>query len=308
VNALVHAYNEGTFEHCLCPREALEAVLADRPEDAAENLSTWRQARAAVGGADQVRIFRRLGVNLAQPLEGVTWGPWTDWIGLRFAEVAADPATLEPDALQPLDYAWRRRRSSFPDDAARRRAVELVLTRRAEDLQAWLDEGSTGTTRLRLAVETGERVGEVAHLSDERDDPTPESVTAGTGAGVLVRRGPEAGGYEVVGADVVEPDDPAAAGTRERFPLVHALLGGWFGSEELEHLHPWQAQQLMLQTEDDGVLAEFAGQLRQLLTADEEGLAAAVEASGCYVQPPHLRLWLTWMAWRIETFDWKPAV
>lgn len=320
MNLLSRAYAEGTLEYWLCPREALEALLAARPEEAARELTTVLTTIDDVDSSTELdpsdaarQIRRRLDVNFSEPLEGNDWRAWFGWVEGRLAEVAADPGTVHPEVDQPVYYPWRLRRSRFTGATAKRQAVEEVLARAGDEVRSWVASPTPAPTRLRVVGEVAAEVGESAEMSwdpYDRFSTGVSSVVASRVVGVVLRAGAGDGGFEVLGADIADPGgEPSARAVRDGFPLLHAVLGGWFGDEQLREQHPWDAQRTMLETEDDEVLDAFAAQLRELLDgSDDEELELAVEALGCFVEPTHLRLWLTWMAWRIETFDWKPAV
>jgi hypothetical protein len=306
VSALRDAFGEGTLEYWLCPREALEHALRSNPDGRQADLVEWQDAVATAEG-DADRALDRLGVNFVNPLEGDDWWPWLRWVGSRLAEVRDDPSSLAPPLS--VSYAWLRRGSSFTDESAERRAVESVLARNGDAIRAWSDAAHPTTTRLRLVADVGEEVGEATRFSDDPFDTDVVEAADSRTAAVVLGRTQVGRRFEVLGADVVDPGEGVdQAATRAAYPTLHAVLGGWFRGEDLEEPEPWYVQRTMLETEDDTVLAAVAAEGRQLLdSVDDPQLDRAVEALGCYVQPPHLRLWLTWMCWRIETFDWKPT-
>ncbi|NIZ90058.1 hypothetical protein [Kineococcus rubinsiae] len=291
-------------------REALERQIAAPNHDAGLTLGRWRAAVDATSSEEDIRnAINSLGANVWQPLEGTSWRRWATWFENRLQEAVDHPDTVLPSEHLPDHYTWRRRTTTRLDpDAADRWAREAsrVDVRRIED---WLAADADGGVHLYLLYDTGQVVGEVSDL-EERDTYGHQLVVrsrSSTRVGVRLSRSLTGNGMHpfVRGVHVAEPvDDPRAASWRAAWPTLTAVLGGCFS--DTYQLTPWTDQRRMLFAEPAAVLDRLAAEGDELLRLDDDDLHAAVVALGCFVEPPHLRLWLTWMFWRIRTFDWNP--
>ena len=306
---LEESYGEGRdlLYDSLDDREALERQIADPAHDPARTLERWR---AATSGAVTNEEFSEqaypLGINRWPPIEGTSWRRWGQWLEERLSQAAAHPETrLDPAAL-PARYSWRRRRGSRLSEVAAARLADRAIAVHRSALDAWAAAApEEGGHRLCLLLETAEVVGRIDTLSDATSSRDQEVVssTATTTVAVRVVRTADAG-WSVDGVHPTDPETASGSRLRARWPALASALGGCFGDDP--RLFPWRRQRDLLFTEPPAFLDRLAAEGDELLTLDDADLHAAVVALGCFVEPPHLRLWLTWMFWRIRTFDWNP--
>jgi len=290
-------------------REALERQLADDRHDITTTLTRWRDALADVTTEFGIRdALNRMGANRSNPIEGASWQRWATWFEARLQEAVEHPDTVLPDGHLPDDYTWRRRRTTRLDLRTTDRLAQEALREQAAYVEAWLAADERSGVQLYLLHETSDVNGEVEDLADA-DLYGRQQVLASRPSrrvGIRISRSFDGDGMRPVvrGVHVAEPvDDLRAAGWRKRWPLLTAALGGYFS--DTHQLMPWTDQRRMLFTESPAFLDRLAAEGDELLTLDDADLHAAVVALGCFVEPPHLRLWLTWMFWRIRTFDWS---
>ena len=282
-----------------CPREGLELSLAERWERLDFDRDHWRSViERARRSDDPAGVFQRMGeVDFRDPPEGTSWLRWAEWVDERLTEAAERPETVLRGVIDRFAiHSWRRRSSVVPVGA------EAVLDRLGGPRWPAHDpSGGEAPVRWYVTGDTGAPVGAALRL-DERGRPTSSTPT--TWAGAVLQR--TAGGTAcLVGVHALEPDaDPRAPRWRERWPALHALLGGWFSEAAFSRRDLWMQQRQMLSTEPAGVLARAVEEGGDLLTLGDADLRAAVLALGCIVELPHLRSWLQWMFWRVHRFDW----
>lgn len=273
----------------LCPRERLEHLLATNAVDFARERDVWRDllSRARAGDVED-EIARRSGVYSVLPPEGVSWVRWAEWLDSRLSEVADDPSSTVdlPDDLP----GWRSYASELApgaQDLVRRALVRVALP-------------ETSTMRDFVVVDAGAPVGAV--LRGDEDSAQEEPVVSRT-LGVVLERTDR---LRVVQVNAVDPwRDERFAGWSSSWPLLTAVLGGWFSDAALGDGDPWLQQAAMLASESDEVLTGLVREGRELLLLGDADLRAFVASTGSCVQPDHLRWWFEWTFWRIETFDWK---
>lgn len=290
-------------------REALERQIAAPDHDAGLTLGRWRAAVPPDATEEDIRdAINSLGANVWQPLEGTSWRRWATWFENRLQEAVNDPETVLPAEHLPGDYTWRRRSTTRLDADAADRWAREALQFHAPRIDDWLAADADGGVHLYLLLDTRQVVGEVSDLEDADAYGHQRVVRArsSTRVGVRLSRSLTGNGMHpfVRGVHVAEPvDDPRAASWRAAWPTLTAVLGGCFS--DTYQLTPWTDQRRMLFAEPSAVLDRLAAEGDELLALGDDDLRAAVVALGCFVEPPHLRLWLTWMFWRIRTFDWS---
>ncbi|NAZ88443.1 hypothetical protein [Kineococcus indalonis] len=292
------------------PREAVELHLSlGGPQQAAASLAVLRQVTAGVSTEEAVRdVAHDLGAGTYDPPDGSSWLEWLAWYRERLQQAVDDPATiLSPGALPEWPYPWRLRDGAAADGATLRRAARVLTDRHRHDVDAWLADPDAGT-RLHLVGDVGADVGRAVRLAPLLRRGVVASAVRTTRAAVVLRRldagdaGPAA---EVAAAHPAEPwEHPAAASWRRAWPALTSFLGGWFNAADLADEPDWN-EWAALGAEAPAFLDRVADELPQLLARDEVELRAAVDALGCYAEPPHLRRWLGWTSWRIQRFDWS---
>jgi len=304
---LENSYGEGRdrMYDTLDDREALERQIADPEHDPATTLERWRSAtRGALTDDEFSEQSYSLGINRWPPIEGTSWRQWGRWLEERLTEPAEHPETrLDPAAL-PARYTWRRRRSSGLSDSGATQLADQVAADHRSALDAWAASPEERGHRLHLLLDARGVVGRIDRLSDapsSRDQHVVSSTETTTVAVCVVRTADAT--WSITAVHPTEPDSTAAQRLRERWPALASALGGWFGDDP--RLFPGRRQRDLLFDESPAFLDRVADEGDELLTLDDAGLHAAVVALGCFVEPPHLRLWLTWMFWRIRTFDWS---
>ena len=278
----------GDFGEALCPRTALEDVLARNRADHLAHRDHWRSVLEQAREGDFAEVmYRRGGVNLVDPPEGTSWERWAEWVDLRLSEVADDPARTAP--LPRSLLPWQVRFGEI--DGASTDAVRRAL--------GGVPPPAGVSRRDYVVVDLPGTVGTVA-----RRDPTTWTLTERRTArlGVVVERGDR---VRVVGVHAADPDVDRREGVwRARWPTLASSLGGWFSEAAFGGFTPWAQQRTMLEQESDAHLERLAAEGAELLELGDDDLHAAVRALGCYVEPSYLRLWLEWMFWRIGYFDW----
>ncbi|WP_432483513.1 hypothetical protein [Kineococcus esterisolvens] len=291
------------------PREAVERELSrSRPEDVARSLDVWRRATAGVSTEEGMRsVAHDLGAGTWDPPDGSSWLAWAAWYGERLRQAVDDPATILPRGAVPeWPYPWRVRDSAATSGSSLRRAVHVLVERHRDDVAAWLADPAAGT-RLHLVGETGAVVGQVVRTVPLRSGRAVASGVRTTRAAVVLRRldaGDAGPAHEVAAVHAAEPrEDPRAAAWRRELPALTSFLGGWFNAADLDDEPGWDEQRA-LRSEPAAFLDRVAAEVPRLLARDEVELRAAVDALGCYAEPPHLRRWLEWTSWRIQRFDW----
>jgi len=293
----------------LDPREALERQLADVDHSPELTLRRWGEATSGATTDAEIRIaFNALGGNLWDPVEGTSWRHWAEWFHRRLREAVTTPGTVLSDQQLPDQYTWRRRSTTPLALTDEELLMYLAMQAHGTRIDHWLAAGPATGRRLYLLLESDDELGEVSDLTDEDMYGDQDIITSRTSGrvGLRLSRTLTSDGMRalVQGLHIAEPvDDPRAEAWRRRWPALSAALGGYFSDGP--HLDPDPQQRLMLFTESPAFLDRLAAEGDELLTLDDAALHAAVVALGCFVEPPHLRLWLTWMFWRIRTFDWS---
>ncbi len=323
-NILWECYGEDTWHEFqdLDPRETVERVFVTQQANLVDLLPRWQREMAGAKTEDDVRAAGgRLGMNRWDPPESLSWVRWAAWFETRLIEAVEHPETLIPPDELPSPFRWRHRTApTLPPRLARQLAVEAV-DHHADRVDAWLTSDVSTGCRLYLLADLGRHLGHVHDLADPRpeerdpddrvdDDATPDTVITArrptTRIGVRLARTylDEQSLLDIQGVHLAEPVDARGHElVRDRWPALTALLGGWFSDRE--RWSPYMAQFQMLRTEHYTFFRAAVIEGRELLTLDDADLRHAVRALGCYVEPPHLRWWLTWMFWRIEEF-WIP--
>ncbi|GAB3462083.1 hypothetical protein AB1207_09620 [Kineococcus endophyticus] len=273
----------------LCPRERLEHLLASNGVDFARERDVWAEflSRARAGDVEW-EIAESSGVHSVLPPEGVSWARWAEWLDSRLSEVADDPSsTVDLPNYLP---GWRSYASELAPGA--QDLVQRALARVA------LPE--TSTMRDFVVVDAGAPVGAVLRGAE---DSAEEEPLVSHALGVVLERTDR---LRVVRVNAVDPRvDERFPRWSSSWPLLTAVLGGWFSDAALGQGDPWFQQAAMLASESDEVLTGLVREGRELLLLDDADLRAFVASTGSCIQPDHLRWWFEWMFWRIETFDWK---
>lgn len=292
------------------PREAVELHLSEGgPQQAAASLAVLREVTAGVGTEEGMRdVGDRLGSGTEDPPDGNSWLEWMAWYGERLQEAVEDPTTiLSRGAVPEWPYPWRLRDGAAAGAGALRHAVRVLTERHREDVDAWLADPDAGT-RLHLVGDVGADVGLAVRLAPLPSRGVVTSAVRTTRAAVVLRRldaGDAGPAWEVAAAHPAEPwEHPAAPAWRRAWPALTSFLGGWFNAADLADEPDWN-EWAALGAEAPAFLDRVADELPHLLARDEVALRAAVEALGCYAEPPHLRRWLGWTSWRIQRFDWS---
>ncbi|WP_432533765.1 hypothetical protein [Kineococcus arenarius] len=291
------------------PREAIERELtAAGAAGAADSLALWERATAGVDTEEGMRTTAHdLRIDSWDPPDGNSWLTWMAWYGERLREAVQDPRTiLSPGALPEWPYPWRVRDSAAVSGDSLRHAVRVLTGRHREELGAWLaDPGAGG--RLHLVGDVGAVVGQAVRRAPLLERDVVASGVETTRAAVVLRRleAAEAGpAWEVAAVHAAEPwEHPMAVTWRRQLPALTSFLGGWFNASDLAGEPGWDEWRA-LRTEPVAFLDRVAAEVPRLLARSDLDLPAAVEALGCYAEPPHLRRWLGWLAWRIQRFDW----
>jgi hypothetical protein len=286
---LITASLYGDWDWGLCPREALEHHLRINVSDYALVRDNWSWFLEDARTGDYEReIARRSGVYSVAPPEGVSWARWADWLEGRLTEVAADESTVYDLPRHPSH--WR----AFAADVDP--GAEDLVHRALSSVELPQVQG----VRDYVVVEAPGTVGVVMRPGPTQTSPR---LTFTSWLGVVVERTDET---RVVRVNAVDPGrDERFPEWRVRWPALTAALGGWFSDAALGTGDPWYQQSRMLELESDERLAVLVREGRELLQLDDEDVLAFVASAGSCVQPSHLRWWLEWMFWRIETFDWK---
>ncbi|MEZ0493796.1 hypothetical protein AB2L28_16275 [Kineococcus sp. TBRC 1896] len=275
----------------LCPRERLEHLLATNGVNFVREREVWSELLSRARASDvESEIAGSSGVHSVLPPEGVSWTRWAEWLDRRLNEVAADPSSTVD--LPPHLPAWR----SYTAEVEAEAEAEAVVRRALAGVMLPV----TPTVRDFVVVDAGETVGTVLRADDDSTEPRP---TASRFLGVVLERTDR---LRVVRVNVVDTRrDERSSRWISRWPVLTAVLGGWFSDAALGAGDPWFQQATMLASESDAVLAELVREGRELLLLSDADLHAFAASSGSCIQPPHLRWWFEWMFWRIETFDWK---
>ncbi|WP_432502695.1 hypothetical protein [Kineococcus arenarius] len=291
------------------PREAIERELTVAgAAGAADSLALWERATAGVDTEEGMRTTaNNLGVGLWDPPDGNSWLAWMAWYGERLREAVEDPTTiLSPDAVPEWPYPWKVRDSAAVSADSLRHAVRVLTARHREEVRDWLADPDAGT-RLHLVGDVGALVGQAVRRAPLPGRDVVASGVETTRAAVVLRRlaAAEAGpAWEVAAVHAAEPwEHPSAASWRRELPALTSFLGGWFNAADLIDEPDWNERQA-LRAEPVAFLDRVAAEVPRLLARSDLDLPAAVEALGCYAEPPHLRRWLGWLAWRIQRFDW----
>ncbi|MCI2237126.1 hypothetical protein MO973_40095 [Paenibacillus sp. TRM 82003] len=292
------------------PREAVERELtAGGPPRAAASLALWRRATAGVTTEEAMRaVAHDLGAGTWDPPDGNSWLTWMAWYGERLREAAEDPATiLSPGAVPEWPYPWRVRDSAAVSGDSLRHAVHVLTGRHREEVRDWLADPDAGS-RLHLVGDVGAVVGQAVRRAPLLERGVVASGVVTTRAAVVLRRLDAGGGgpaWEVASVHAAEPwEHPMAVTWRRELPALTSFLGGWFNASDLAG-EPGRDEWRALRTEPVAFLDRVAAEVPRLLARSDLDLPAAVEALGCYAEPPHLRRWLGWLAWRIQRFDWS---
>jgi len=290
-------------------REALERQLAKPKHSPALTLRRWREATSEEKTEDAIReAMNTLGANIWEPVEGTSWQRWAAWFEARLLEAATSPGTVLPSRQLPDRYTWRRRSTTPVVSTDEKLLLRFAMQVHGARIDRWLTAGPTAGLQLHLLLDNGEELGEIRDLTDE-DMYGDQDITASRSSsrvGLRLSRTLAGDGRKALvrGVHIAEPvDDPRAEAWRTRWPALNAALGGYFSDSD--RLSPWHDQRRMLFGESPAFLDRLAAEGDELLTLDDADLHAAVVALGCFVEPPHLRLWLAWMFWRIRTFDWS---
>lgn len=100
--------------------------------------------------------------------------------------------------------------------------------------------------------------------------------------------------------------DPVPDAVR-RWPTAANGFTEFFGQRMIESVDVGWDQTRMLTSRSLEWRTSLAGECDELLRLEDDTLRATVFALGSVVVPAtfRLRLWLTWMAWRIREFDWS---
>ncbi|NAZ80271.1 hypothetical protein GTR02_00350 [Kineococcus sp. R8] len=286
-------------------RESLERQIAQPAHDPATTLTRWRKAIATARSDEEVGDqANTLGINRRDPIEGTSWRRWGQWLEQRLTEVIEHPETrLNPDDL-PDRYTWQSHRGTPLSSSAAARFTEAATSAHRSSLDAWVTSPVDQGLRRHLLHDTGEIVGRVNELSaaEWSDDQVVVSSHETTTVGLRMLRSP-GGGWSVAGIHPALPETTAVARFRAQWPALTSALGGYFSDDP--RLFPWRDQRDLLFGEAVPFLTRVDAEGADLLALPDEQLRTAVRALGCAVEPPHLRLWLTWMFWRIRTFDWS---
>jgi len=233
-----------------------------------------------------------LGLQVALP-EGKSWRAWGEHVLVRVAEAIADPSTIEDD---PVQEPFRLPRTSrFTDLDTANTASTLVLRAHEERVRAW-SEDSGGWWRLHLYADLGKEVGVV--LGRGADGAPAREPVPVSGAVVLLRREPSGQVYIAT----AYPEAPLDVTVRERFPDLCNVFGGYFG-QDMDTV-PWEMRNNLLGVTRDPARSRMRTQLADLLTLDDQQLAAAVHSLGSYVLPKQLRPWVRRLWKGIDDYDW----
>ncbi|WP_432492394.1 hypothetical protein [Kineococcus auxinigenes] len=292
------------------PREAVERELtAGGATRAADSLEIWRRATAGVDTEEGMRTTAHdLGAGTWDPPDGNSWLTWMAWYGERLREAVEDPATiLSPGAVPQWPYPWKVRDSAAVSAGSLRHAVRVLTGRHREEVDAWLADPDAGG-RLHLVGDVGAVVGQAVRRAPLLGRDVVASGVETTRAAVVLHR-LDAGGtgpaWEVGAVHAAEPwEHPMALTWRRELPALTSFLGGWFNACDLADEPGWD-EWWALGAEPVAFLDRVAAEVPRLLARSDLDLPAAVEALGCYAEPPHLRRWLGWLAWRIQRFDWS---
>jgi hypothetical protein len=290
-------------------REALERQLADVEHSPELTLRRWREATSDATTGDEIRdAFNALGGNLWDPVEGTSWLHWAGWFSARLLEATTTPGTVLGDQQLPDRYTWRRRSTTPLVLKDEELLLHLATRAHRTRIDRWLTTEPATGLHLHLLLDSEEELGEISDLTDEDVYGDQDIIASRVSSRVGLRLGRTLTGNgmraRVLGLHIAEPvDDSRAEAWRKRWPALYAALGGYFSDSD--RLSPRYDQRRMLFTESPAFLDRVAAEGDELLTLDDADLHTAVVALGCFVEPPHLRLWLTWMFWRIREFDWS---
>ncbi|GAA4966488.1 hypothetical protein [Kineococcus glutinatus] len=291
-------------EDVLDPREAFEVGLSSQRVDLPQALAEWTEfVEGAESEEDFERLKKRIDVAWTGPVEGTTYRPWFEWAGRRLREVVEHPETLiDPDISCYMSYLDRE--GYFLDDESQERAVEELVLQHEARIEEWLAREDGGRF-LHISGDLGWRVGDLSR-PDAHENVYVEVPT--TRAAVVLRRADPGEELPVTAwaAYPIEPEEPAGAHwVRRRWPELEQLLGGYFGQHGAQHGSVWPQQYRLLTYEHPPLLATMRRSLGELLLLEDSELGFALNALGCYLDAPHIRLWLEWMVWRMDTFTWQ---
>ncbi|WP_088286945.1 RNase A-like domain-containing protein [Kineosporia sp. A_224] len=302
---LLSGYAPGSEVHALDPDSVPESVVFRWPDEALEELrGDISRALDVMSAGDDEAALDLLGLHVGLPAGGTAAG-WLRYLGEHLTEFFPHrkPQTINGDGCLPP------RASRFTDRETGNDAATQVLRANESLLRAWSDDPS-GPWRLHLYADLGRPVGH--YLSGEevqayrRAGPgsAPEPARhAATGCVVVMRRDRETRRPYVATA---YPEKHLPVGTRERYPDLPLLLGGYLGQDygALDG-NRWVAERNYNSSTPAAVRERAADQLVRLLASDDATLRADVEALGSYVMPDALRRWVTGLHRRMTRLDWS---
>ncbi|MBI4943558.1 MAG: hypothetical protein HY830_22685 [Actinobacteria bacterium] len=253
---------------------------------------------------DEDAALAMLGLFVALPAGGSVVG-WLRYLDEHLTEFYPHrkPQTIGGDGCLPP------RASRFTDRETGNDAATQVLRANESLLRAWSDDPS-GPWRLHLYADLGRPVGYYLSGDEVRayrragpeSAPQPERHEA-SGCVVVMRRDRETRRPYVATA---YPEKHLSAGTRERYPDLPLLLGGYLGQDygALDG-NRWVAERNYNTSTPEAVRERAADQLVRLLASDDATLRADVEALGSYVMPDALRRWVAGLHRRMTRLDWS---
>jgi hypothetical protein len=291
-------------KHVLDPDAMPESIISRWPDDA---LSTLRaEAARALGileDLDDEEGVRWLSLQVALPV-GNSAHEWIRYLTEHLEEFypRRTPSTTGGDGI------LLPRVTDFADKAAANVAATEVNRANAATLRAWAADPQS-PWRLHLYADLGTEVGHMvrrteveAHRSDPKTAPPPVKHPV-SGCVVLFRKHPETREPFIA---VTYPETSLPTDTRDRYPDLPLLFGGYFGQDytELDH-DRWAAERNFNFSTPPVVKDRIANQLADLLTQDDDTLRRDVEALGSYVLPNALRRWVTGLHRRMTRIDWS---
>ena len=244
---------------------------------------------------DDAFLQEMIGLGLQIPLpEGTSWRAWGEHVLARVEEAIGDPATIEVDAVQ--ERFKLPRTSRFTDRDTANTACTLVLRAHETRVRAWsADPG--GWWRCHLYADLGRQIGVVLGRAED-GEPATRKVPV-SGAVVLMQRRHDDGQVYIATA---YPEVPLDTGIRERYPDLCHAFGGYFGQDM--DTTPWGMRNKLLGSTRDPARSRMRAQLGELLTVDDQQLAAAVHSLGSYVLPVPLRPWVRRLWTGIDDYNW----
>jgi hypothetical protein len=293
---------------CIDPDSPAESVTWRWPDEAIDEFSQQVDAAiTVVEPMDEAQGAHYLRMHTSLPA-GLSWAEWLFYLRGHLREFYPDryPQTINGDGTLPS------RASRFDDKDTANRAATDVLRHNESLLRAWADtpaDSPDHAWRLHLYADLGRRVGEYYPIRQIAGDRIPDDTPDGqpipheaTAAVVLMSRARDTGKPYIA---TTYPEAALAIEPRHRHPDLTLLFGGYLGQDHLAlNGNRWVAERDLNHSQGPAVRERIVDQLALLLTEDDEGLAAAVDALGSYVQPKAMRRWVTGLHRRMTRLAW----